>query len=76
MHGETGAEDSREARPQQTSINEAFAKQSFMCETMCDSACIMQAEWSVVSSVKGLGGGCLAVGSHCVAEVNLKRYSI
>ena len=48
MHGETGAEDSREARPQQTSTNEALAKQSFLHETMCDSACIMQAEWSAV----------------------------
>ena len=75
MHGETG-EDSHEARPQQTSINEAIAERSSLQETMCDSACIMQAEWKGVSCVRSLGGGCLGVGSHCVAEVNLKRYSI
>ena len=58
MHGETGAEDSREARPQQTSTDEALAKQSFLHETMCDSAGRTQAEWSVVWCVRDWGGDC------------------
>lgn len=75
MHGETG-EDSHEARPQQTSINEAIAERSSLQETMCDSARIMQAEWSVVSCVRSLGWFCLVVVSHSVGELLLNQYSI
>lgn len=75
MHGETG-EDSHEARPQQTSINEAIAEQSSLHETMCDSAGRTHAEWKGVSCVRDWGRFCLCVEDDSVGELLLNQYSI
>lgn len=67
MRGETG-EDSphvhgdtnhRANCPDQRESTKPFAKRSFLHETVCDSACIMHSEWSMVSCVKDWGWDCL-----------------